>query len=322
MNADTPKLYILHGDDTLAIGEFIAKLRDKLGDPASAQMNVQHFDGEFLDFGKFQEACTTLPFLSKRRIVILSNVDAAMKNAAQEEALLELLAFLPPSTALVLTESKVLNEKSSSLLKWAQSNEDVVFIRRCSTPKGAQFVTWLNQRCLAMGGSIEPQAVHLLSELVANDSRLADRELEKLLDYVNKERPIQIQDVEQLTPFHGQSNVFAMVDAVGQRNGKQAFSHLHRLLEDHPPRYAFSMIIRQFRLLLMAREALDNNINPRKVLNVPDFVADKVSAQARNFSLPDLERIYHKLLDIDLASKSGGADLEVSLDGLLATLSS
>jgi len=173
-----------------------------------------------------------------------------------------------------------------------------------------------------MGGSIEPQAAHLLSELVANDSRLADRELEKLLDYVNKERPIQVQDVEQLTPFHGQSNIFAMVDAVGQRNGKQAFSHLRRLLEDHPPRYAFSMIIRQFRLLLMAREALDNNINPRKVLNVPDFVADKVSAQARNFSLPDLERIYHKLLDIDLASKSGGADLEVSLDGLLATLSS
>ncbi len=320
MSNETPTVYILHGDDSLAISEFVVALRNKLGDPASAQMNVQRFDGLTLDFGKFHEACTTLPFLSKRRIVILENVKTAMKSREQEEALLDLLPMLPPSTALVLMESEALNEKSSTLIKWAQENQGSAYIRRCSTPKGSKFVSWLTNRCQAMGGTIEHQAAHLLSELVSNDSRLADRELEKLLDYVNKERAIQVQDVEQLTPFHGQSNVFAMVDAVGQRDGKQVFSHLRRLLEDHPPRYAFSMIIRQFRLLIMAREALDRNINPRKVLKVPDFVADKVSSQARNFTLPDLERIYHKLLDIDVASKSGKTDLEVALDGLLASL--
>jgi DNA polymerase-3 subunit delta len=320
MSTETPTVYILHGDDSLAISEFIAKLRDKLGDPASAQMNVQRFDGQFLDFSKFQETCTTLPFISKRRIVILDNVKAVVKSREQEDALLDLLAMLPPSTALVITESEVLNEKTSSLIKWARENKGSAFIRLCSMPKGAQFVSWITKRCQVMGGSIEHQAAHLLSELVANNSRLADRELEKLLDYVNRERAIRVQDVEQLTPFHGQSNVFAMVDAVGQRDGKQVFTHLRRLLDDHPPRYAFSMIIRQFRLLIMAREALDSNTNPRKVLKVPDFVADKVSSQARNFSLPDLERIYHKLLDIDVGSKSGRTDLEVALDSLLASL--
>jgi DNA polymerase-3 subunit delta len=321
MTTKTPTVYILHGDDTLGIRDFIIALRDKLGDPASAQMNVQRFEGETLDFRALQEACKTLPFLTKRRIVILDNVRAAIKTTSHEEALFELLSMLPPSTALVLTEAKVLDEKKSPLIKWVKDHPGDAFIRRFSTPKGSQFVNWLTKRCQGMGGSIERQAAHLLAELVANDSRLADRELEKLLDYVNKERPIQVEDVEQLTPFHGQSNVFSMVDAVGQRNGKQAFTHLHRLLEDHPPRYAFSMIVRQFRLMVMAREALDNSINPRKVLYVPNFVADKVSSQARNFSISDLERIYHKLLDIDLASKSGGAALEVALDSLLATLS-
>jgi DNA polymerase-3 subunit delta len=320
MPADTPTVYILHGDDDLAISEFIAQLCKKLGDPASAQMNIQRFDGTSLEIGKFQETCTTLPFLSKRRIVILDGVQSAMRSADHEQVLLTLLPTLPQSTALVLTNTKSLDAKSSSLLKWAKKNPDSAYVRHCSAPKGTQFVSWLIKRCQSMGGTIEHQAAHLLSELVANNPRLADRELEKLLDYVNKERAIEVSDVEQLTPFHGQSNVFAMVDAVGQRNGKQAFTHLHRLLEDHPPRYAFSMIIRQFRLLLIAREALDSNKNPRKSLDVPDFVADKVSSQARNFSLTDLERIYHKLLDIDLASKSGGADLEVALDSLLATL--
>jgi DNA polymerase-3 subunit delta len=320
MQPDKPVVYLLHGDDNLAISEFITKLRQKLGDPTSAQMNVQRFHGETLDFGQFQEASTTLPFLSTRRVVILENVQAVMSKSSQAQALLELLPTLPQSTALVLVQTKKLDAKKSPLLKWALEYPQHAYVRCYEIPTGAEFIRRLIKRCNAMHGEIEPQAAHLLSELVAGDARLADRELEKLLDYVNRERPINVSDVEQLTPFHGQSNVFAMVDAVGQRNGQQAFTHLHRLLEDHPPQYAFSMITRQFRLLLQAREALDSNTNPRKVLKVPAFVADKVSAQARNFTLPDLERIHHKLLEVDLASKSGGAALEVSLDSLLATL--
>ncbi len=320
MQTEIPTVYILHGDDDLAISEFIAKLRQKLGDPSSAQMNVQRFDGEMLDFGKLQEACITLPFLSERRLVILDNAQAAMKKGDQEQLFLGLLPQLPQSTALVLVQTKQLKANASPLLKWAKNNAQLAYVRCFSTPKGANFVRWLTKRCEAMGGAIDPQAAHLLAELVASDSRLADMELEKLLDYVNRERSIEAADVEQLTSFHGQSNVFAMVDAVGQRNARKAFTHLRRLLEDHPPRYAFSMLIRQFRLLLQAREALDNKIGVNTVLRVPDFVAKKVSAQARNFTLSDLERIYHKLLEIDLASKSGGAELEVALDSLIATL--
>ncbi len=319
MQTEKPTVYILHGNDDLAISEFIAKLREKLGDPSSVQMNLQRFDGEALEFSLLQEACTTLPFLGTRRLVILDNAQGAMKTADQEQTLLELLPQLPQSTALVLAQAKSLKVESS-LLQWAREHPKQAYVRSFAMLRGPEFIHWLTKRCETMGGAIEPQAAHLLAELVANDSRLADRELEKLLDYVNRERPIEVQDVEQLTPFHGQSNVFAMVDAVGQRNGRIAFKHLHRLLEDHPPRYAFSMIVRQFRLLLQAREALDSNTNPRTILSVPDFVADKVGSQARNFQMPDLERIYHKLLEIDLASKSGGAELDVALDSLIATL--
>lgn len=320
MQTEKPTVYILHGNDDLAISEFISKLREKLGDPSSVQMNLQRFDGKALDFGQLQETCATLPFLSKRRLIILEDVQAAMKSEGQEKALLEMLPSLPQSTALILVQNDILVDKKSPLLKWARKHPKLVFVRSFAALKGSEFVHWLAKRCEALGGAIDPQAAHLLAELVANDSRLADRELEKLLAYVNRERPIEVQDVEQLTPFHGQSNVFAMVDAVGQRNGRMAFKHLHRLLEDHPPRYAFSMVVRQFRLLLQAREALDSNTNPRTVLSVPDFVADKVGSQARNFRMSDLERIYHKLLEIDLASKSGGAELDVALDSLIATL--
>lgn len=320
MPKDIPSIYLLHGDDGLAISEFIAILREKLGDPSSSQMNVQRFDGETLDMGKLHQACLTVPFLSTRRLVILENAQAAMRNAEQAKALFDLMPRVPQSTALVLVKDKEPKKGKSALLQWAHENPSISYIRDCATPQGHEFASWLMKHCAGMGGAIEPQAAQLLSELVGSDSRLANNELQKLLDYVNRERPIEVSDVEQITPFHGQTSIFDMVDAMGLRHGSQAFKHLHRLLEDHPPLYAFSMIVRQFRLLIQAREALDGNINPRSVLDVPGFVADKVSLQARNFKLSDLERIYHKLLEIDLESKSGGPDLEVALDSLLATL--
>jgi DNA polymerase III delta subunit len=74
-------------------------------------------------------------------------------------------------------------------------------------------------------------------------------------------------------------------------------------------------------LLLQAREAIDNGSDPHQVMNVHPFVVDKVSAQARNFLLVDLEHIFHKLLAIDLAVKTGKAFIEVELESLIAALS-
>ena len=320
MQTQKPTVYILHGDNKLAIREFISKLRQKLGDAQASQMDVQRFDGDSLDFGSLEEACTTIPFLSPRRLITLENAGSVIGKGNREDAFFDLLDRLPQSTALILVDFRNLNPQSSKLLQWAQDHALQSYVRDFKTPKGHDFTRWMTKRCRAVGGEIDPQAAALLADLVAGDTHLAEQELEKLLDYVYRQRPVNIHDVEQPTPFHGQSNVIAMVDAVEQRDGRQAFTHLHRLLEDHPPRYAFSMIVRQFRLLLQAREAIDTQIDPHKVLKVHAFVIDKVSAQARNFSLNDLENIYHKLLDIDLASKTGRVDLDVALDSLLAVL--
>jgi len=43
--ADAPVVYILHGDDEYAIAQFLASIEEKMGDPASAQMNITRIDG-------------------------------------------------------------------------------------------------------------------------------------------------------------------------------------------------------------------------------------------------------------------------------------
>jgi len=114
-----------------------------------------------------------------------------------------------------------------------------------------------------------------------------------------------------------------MVDALGNRNGRVAFAMLHRLLSHQDALSIFGMVVRQFRFLLQSREILDNGggeADVVRLLKLHPYVARKFVAQAQRFTLPDLEAIYHRLLNIDIAAKSGQMDGELSLDLLIADL--
>lgn len=330
MDEPKPTVYLVYGDDDFSIEAFLDHLHDRLGDPATADMNSKVFSADSLDLPALESYCTSIPFLAHRRLAIVEQVEKLPKDRPFLEAFFELLERLPNHAALVLVEKADLHRwrsedryrKASAVFEWVAAHPEQTFIQRFAAPHGTAFVAWILSHCQEMDAAIDQDAAQLLAELVAEDPFLAHQELAKLSVYVGHRRPISVADVELLTPFHAQSDIFAMVDAAGERNGKVALKHLHRLLEVENPRYIFVMLVRQFRLILQAREAIELGQNPKEALpsKTPDFVIKKISAQAQNFHLRDLERMYRALLEIDLASKTGGPELEVALDHFIADL--
>jgi DNA polymerase-3 subunit delta len=110
----------------------------------------------------------------------------------------------------------------------------------------------------------------------------------------------------------------------GTRNAQRALSLLERLLEDLPAQYIFSMLARQVRLLIMAREVLDGGGNDKELAcarRMHAFVASKAMTQCRHFSLLELEALYSRLDRMDEDAKTGNATLEVEMETLIAELS-
>jgi DNA polymerase-3 subunit delta len=117
--------------------------------------------------------------------------------------------------------------------------------------------------------------------------------------------------------------VFDFVDALSNGNGKSAQHLLHRLLETEDPFTLWGMVVRQFRLLIQAREILDgrgNKENVARALGVHPFVAEKTTSQAAHFSIESLEAIYHRLLKIDEGVKTGQVTLDLAMDTLVVEL--
>jgi DNA polymerase-3 subunit delta len=98
---------------------------------------------------------------------------------------------------------------------------------------------------------------------------------------------------------------------------------LNLLLETSDFIPIFSMIIRQFRLLIQAKEILDEGGTERDIasrLHLHPFVARNLIPQAKKFDLAGLESIYHHLLEIDVDNKTGEMPGEVALDVMIAQL--
>jgi DNA polymerase III subunit delta len=190
-------------------------------------------------------------------------------------------------------------------------------------PRGDALVRWIQERAKSMGGQFTMEAAERLADQVGDEPRQLDQEIRKILTYIDFKRPAEPDDVEHLTPFTRQGDIFALVDALADNRGREAQNMLHRLLEEQDALSIFGMVVRQFRLLLQAREVLDNNgreIDIARELKIQPFIAAKLAPQARHFSKENLEAIYRHLLDMDEAAKTSQVDPDLALDMLIMSL--
>ncbi len=325
-----PVVYLFHGDDDLAISEAIANIKSKLGDQASIELNLTSLDGRSLSIEEFETSSKSLPFLAERRITILNHPLAYLQDESNRKRVLALLESLPDENAVILAEFESLltsrernKGKTHWLEKWGRTMGDRFYSKEFNQVRGSQLTGWIQSRAKKRGGEFEPAAANRLASLVGEDIRMADQEITKLLTYVNYERSVNIDDVENLTEGAQEGAIFDFVDALGNRDRKKASSEYHRLLVDEDPQRVFGMIVRQFRLLLLSREILDHNGGEAAItekLKTHPYVSGKIARQARQFSQLQLEAIYNRLLEIDSEMKTGQMTGDLNVDLLIAEI--
>ena len=319
-----PNLYFLFGNDEFAITRKLREFESDFTDPTSAEMNTARLEARSVDENDLNNAINAMPFLAKRRLVLLQNPSARYNNPSARKKFLEFIEKAPETTRLVMYESVEPKEAEKHwLVKWAEKNNKLIQTKAFMLPRLKDMAGWIVNETKNQGGKIEPRAAEMLKEMVGVDTRHAGMEIAKLLAYVNWALPVTVADVEAVCIVTSQQSVFDFVDALANGNGKSAQHLLHRLLESEEEFSLWGMVIRQFRLLIQAREILDGRGNQNDVaraLGVHPFVAEKATQQAARFSMESLEYIYRKLLTIDEGVKTSHVTLDLALDTLVVEL--
>jgi DNA polymerase III subunit delta len=326
-------LYILHGQDDFSLNQALARIKADLGDTETVETNTTRLEGQNLTLGELRNKCGALPFLSHYRLIMVdgllgrferregrprSRKGKARDGLSEWEGLAAYVKQMPATTVLVLLDDAV--KAGNPLLEQLAPLAEV---KAFPMLRGRYLKAWIQQRVREEGGRIAPVAVNLLCDLIGGDLWAMNGEIQKLLLY-SQERPISEEDVRHLVSHAQEASIFALVDAVAERQIELAQRILHRLVRDGmEPTHILPMITRQFRLIALALDLEPGlsrlQIQSRLGLTSP-YVLDKTLGQARLYDLAGLKRAYDKLLETDLAIKTGKYSDRLALELLVAEL--
>lgn len=320
-----PNVFLLYGNDEFAITRKLKDFESDFTDPTTADMNTTRLEARTMTENDLNNAVNAMPFLAPKRLVLLAYPSAKFNKPDTRKKFFEFLEKAPETAKIVLYESieKPKDVEKHWLVKWAEKSKPQVKAQAFFLPQQRDMPGWIINEAKNQNGKIDPAAAAKLAEMVGVDTRQAGMEIAKLLAYVNWSRAVQGSDVEAVCIVTSQQSVFDFVDALSQGNARAAQKLLHRLLENEDPFSLWGMVVRQFRLLVQAREILDgrgNKDDVARALGIHPFVAEKTTGQANRFTMDSLESIYHHLLSIDERVKTSQITLELALDTLVVEL--
>jgi DNA polymerase-3 subunit delta len=344
MSSPTTVATVFHGADEPSLRDALTAFVAEYSPDPTTDLNLTRFDGRTVTLGDVENAAGALPFLADVRLVLIENLsEHPQAKAIVTEELAPMLTRLPDWARVVFIETGAHNQPGDSYSEQKRKGSRRKLIKKLigtveGDPRGRvlsftvpdkpnERAKWLTERVKMHNATIERDAARLLAERVGQDLTLLNNELIKLATYTNGERAITTHDVDLLTPYEPEIDIFPLMDAIGMRNGKQALDMLRSLLreENQAPLQIYAMIIRQYRLMLQVKEQLERGHSPdgiAKRMKIHPYVAKKLSGQSRRYSLKLLERIYEILLEIDVEIKTGvQKDHQLALEVLIARLS-
>lgn len=310
----------IYGDDAFRSRRFlrqsIAEFKNKR-DPQG--YNTLIFDAHNCEVNKVIAEIRTVPFLAEKRMVVVENLLSA-KNNDLRDVLYQLITEnkIPSETILTIWQTEKINK-----LKEIKQIESLLlkekYIYYFPLMEKTELSRWVEKEIMDRGGKIDILAISILTNNIGFDMWLLDSTIDQLIAYKNNE-VILSEDVKLFTEEKADENIFNFIDAVVSGNKKLAY----KLLNDQrkigqEEGYIFSMILRQFKILLQVRdlwERSDNSISSdmSKELGIHPYVIKKTMPLVRRYNLDILKNIYTELYELDYKVKTGVMTQEILID--------
>lgn len=228
---DPRPIYAVFGDDAYQRREVLAAIvAAGSGGADDDELGLTRFNGESAGLADVLDEVRTLPFLVKRRVVVVEGADPFVTAHRKElEAYAE-----SPSRAGVLVLSARSWPSSTKLAKLVEKTGMAV---ECKAPVERELPGMLARMAEEhYRAKLDPDAAELLVELVGPELGLLASEVGKLATYVGDDARIRRADVARMVGAGRVETIWKVVDAATQGRLAEALDDVDRLLAsgEHP----------------------------------------------------------------------------------------
>lgn len=329
-------VYLFYGEETYLREQAVLRFKEFYAAGGETELNFDLIEGETATPAGIVESAETVPFFSDKRLVVVKNPpffkplkrgsdetgeeDDHTKDNGSEKPLLDYFKNPLHSTCLIFTTGEPVDKRRRlfKAIKNVGRELEFTYLTR------DELARWLVKKARSEGKRFAAGAEHALIDAAGPSLQNLVVELEKILNYSAGQEIITKKDIYQVCSPKLEENIFAVVDAVGNRRCGEALNGIKEMLAaKEPPLRILSMIIRQFRLLLLVQDMLERGFPAGEIaarLNMKPYIVQKIVSQSKNFSRPLLISLFRSLSEMDAALKSGRQEFYPAMEFLLLKL--
>lgn len=306
----TAMIITLTGNNSFLLSSKLKQLTDKFV-AENGELALERMDGEETDAQAISDSISSMPFLSKRKMLVVKNLGANKQAVDQIE---QIISSVGDTTDLIIYEPTP--DKRTVYFKVLKTKTD---LQQYSELEGPSLAKWLAEEAQNLGGELSiSDANYLVERLGAGQMRLVS-ELQKLIIYEPK---ISRATIDLLTEKTPQSRVFDLLDAAFSNNKKRALElYGDQKAQRVEPQAIIAMIAWQLWLMALtqtgkgysaAQIAKDAGLNPYPVIK-----AQKLTAKIDDKKLKEM---VERALYIDEASKTRALNLDEAIKTFIISL--
>lgn len=315
--------YLFFGKEKYLMENAVGYLLNKYVKGTEA-FNYTKFKGSDVKPEDIISACETYPVMNDKKVVLVRDVCDFLANYELKDSFYEFLDKLSDFVILIFWDTGDL-KKTTKFYKYFKNNKRDIEFAKLGPIDANRFV---KSYFLRKGKKINDREAALFIKESGYTSKNEDLVLLDLISEMDKiaaaakSNHISESDIRSLITENIDTNIFAFLDAMIERNSERALVEFHNLVklgEEYP--IIFYMIIRQVKNLLSYKILSEKNISQAEMMNkmgLSKFEFErKIRVYERNFSKKFLTEFYDELIKADEFFKTSSVDEIIIFETLI-----
>ena len=300
-------IIFLYGQDTYRIKQKLGEIIGQYQKIHQKGLNLKYLEPK--GFQEFYDELSQRSMFEGKKLLVLFN---PFEDNLFKEKFLKNIKKISDSSDIVIVrqgDERRIKDLNLALLKKFSKFQEF-------KPLGqTELKRWVLNEFKKRNFKISDYALNFLINFVGSDLWRMENEIKKLINYKAKEQEIDQIDVKRLVKPKIENAIFKTIDSISRKDKKSAIKLIQaHLKKGDSPLYLFSMIVRQFRNLLLLKS------DPKFSKELHPYEAKKLFYQLPKFSLEELKRIYQKIFEFDLKIKTGKIPAEKALNLLITEI--
>lgn len=319
--------YLFYGFESLIMEEIIDYIKDSFLDSKFFDLNFVELSGKTMALEDFYSSIETIPFMSQKRMILISELQDLVSRFDLSELFFESLDRVSEDTIVIFFDSQNDLRKNTKLFKYFKKTQrDVEFVKLSSV----EVREYIRNRLKLFNKKMRETDLSYFLSLTGYENKrlevdlyLVKNELDKLIG-LSSGPEIQRSDIDRSMEKANDTNIFNLLTSLDKKNTEAAIANLHDLYNKYEPLpLVLHMIQRRYRHLykyLALREENTSFEDIRKELGVSNYEFKVIQNSATGQDTCYYRDILRDTLEVERIFKSSSIDELITMEHLIVDI--